>query len=146
MLGHDQRDEDAEPAVILAGIADRIVVRRQDQRRRVWIVGGIASNDVGSHIDRGGETGLVHPAADLGGDGTMRRGEIGAGQPVRRFRPMRQPVGKRHDLLSERRLPGAAGRAVCLCRHVYALFVRHRSCNAQYASVILPRLGQKKPG
>ena len=47
VLGHDQRDEDAEPAVIFAGIADRIVVRRQDQRRRVWIVGGIASNDVG---------------------------------------------------------------------------------------------------
>ena len=101
MLGHDQRNEHAEPAVVFSGVADRVVVRRQDQRRRVRIVGGMAPDDIGERIDAGGEAGLAHQVADFGGNGTMRRGEIGAGQPVRDFRPLRQPVGKRHDPRAE---------------------------------------------
>jgi uncharacterized membrane protein len=49
------------------------------------------------------------------------------------------PIGKLHDPLAERPRLAAADLTLRFRHHIHALFLRHNSCNFQYASVILPR-------
>src|SRR5262249_41525737 len=145
MLRHDRVREDSERAVVAAAIDDGVVVRGDDQCPRVRIGGAVAADDVAHPVDLGRHAGGGHQRLELGGDRAMGRREIGAGQPVGRFRPLRQPRRQLDDAPAERPL---LGYFTLPCSHSSALIGRRRSCNARCASVILPTAGRatQRPG
>ena len=101
MLDHHQRGQNAEPTIVAAGVADSIVMRAQNERARRRIVDAIAPDHIADGVDLDAHAGVVHPFRKLGGDGAVRRREVGAGQAVGRIRPFRQPRGQVENALPE---------------------------------------------
>jgi hypothetical protein len=85
VLCHHQRGEDAEPPIVFAGVAHRVVVRGKNQCSRRWPVRGVASNDICDRVDLGDESCAPHQAADFRCDRAVRRRQISAGQAVSAF-------------------------------------------------------------
>ncbi len=100
-----QAGQNAEPTVIVARVEHGVVVRAQDQRLGRGVGGGIAADHVADPIDLGAHPGCAHQVAQLSRDRAMRGRQICAGQPVRRFGPLRQPCGQRDDALPQVVLP-----------------------------------------
>ena len=105
-LDDGDRHQDAEPAVIAAAIADRVVVRAGDERPGHGIGRRIAADDVADRVDMHGHAGRLHPVAQLRRGRPVRRRQIGAGQAAGRVRPAGQALGHGHDLDAERGLRG----------------------------------------
>ena len=142
-LHRHQAGQDSEPAVVVAAIEDRIVVRADDQRLRGRIGGRVAAHDIADPVDLGRHPGRGHQVPQFRGNRAMRGREIRAGEPVGGVRPLRQPPGQLDDALAERVLPGGTAHAFRFRDHKYALFGRHSTCNIQLASVILKRAERK---
>ena len=63
LLHQRQRDENPEPPVISAGVADGIVMRGNDDGARLAFLRRVAADHVTDGIDLRDEPGLPHPAA-----------------------------------------------------------------------------------
>ncbi len=90
MFGDDQRGQNPETAVELAGIGHRVVVRTDQQR--LCRSGGarIAADNIADGIDLRLQPGRAHPFAQLRRGGFVRRREIRAHQAIGQLRPLRQ--------------------------------------------------------
>src|SRR5262249_17523430 len=60
MLGKDEGDEHTKAPVVSAGVADGVVMRGENQRRRGTLGGGIAPDHICNRVDLGGESRLAH--------------------------------------------------------------------------------------
>ena len=115
----DHRHEDAEPPVVLAGVAHGVVVRAGEQARAL-VFSGVMHAAVGAEIDADDvadgvdahlvEAAVAHPRRELRGAGAVRVGQVGDGElaavaalAVTRVGVRGQQLGAVPGLVAERR-------------------------------------------
>jgi hypothetical protein len=98
------RQQDAEPAVVLAAVAHGVVVRAGDQRFRVRIGGGVAAGHVAGVVDVDVHAGFTHPVGQPGGGALVARRHVGAGQALFVVGDGSNFFGPFHDAGAEREL------------------------------------------
>ncbi len=77
-------------------------MRTRQERRRISRRGGEPPDDIADGIDMRREPGGQHPVPNLFRGLPMRRREVGARQRLLLFAELRELVGHRHDLRSDR--------------------------------------------
>jgi hypothetical protein len=97
-----QRQDDAQVAVIFAGIAHGIEVRASDQGRGLFMAGRgfVAADHVAGIVAPHAHAGLLHPVRQFAGGGLVHGREVGPGQHAGRFRVPGQLFGPLHGLLA----------------------------------------------
>ena len=118
------RGDHAEIAVVVAGVADRVDVRAEQQRRRSGPVALVAADHVGGGIELGRHAGLLHPAAHHARGGGMGRREVEAGELAGLAGAARELVQMRHHV-------GAEGGA-----HGSRSLSRRRAMRSTWASAV----------
>ena len=75
------RNEDAEPAVVLAAVANRVVVRTGEQPLRTAVAAVVDADDVADRVDVNVvESAVLHPALQAVRARAVRRRQVGHGQ------------------------------------------------------------------
>ena len=82
-LNASDRRQHAEGTIILAGIANGIDMRAEQERRQVWAPPLITPDHIADRIDPSGHAGLVHPGGNQFAGLSKGRREVEAGEFAR---------------------------------------------------------------
>jgi hypothetical protein len=105
LLERDESGQDAKPPIVFAGVANRVVVRGDDECLCARAPRRKPADHIADAVNTGVEAAVLHPFLKLSSSRAMRGREECARQSVRGLRERGELVSERNDALAELAAP-----------------------------------------